>query len=72
MDRYWVHENWTHDYARVHKAECSHCNDGRGTQPSDSGQNTKWHGPFSKRDEAYEAARRLQATDARGCTVCGA
>jgi hypothetical protein len=52
-ERYWVDENWTHHYARVHRATCSNCNDGRGTQSADSGQNIRWHGPYNDRDAAY-------------------
>ena len=35
--RYFVYENWTRNKAVIHRAECSHCNDGRGTHEHDSG-----------------------------------
>lgn len=69
--QYWVYENWTHKRARVHKEECSHCNRGRGTQASHSGRNDKWHGPFSDRGTAFNAAARLRQDDTKGCAVCG-
>ena len=67
---YWVYENWTHKRARVHMADCSHCNDGKGTQPSDSGQNGKWYGPFNERDAAFEKAKMTRQKDTKGRGHC--
>jgi hypothetical protein len=61
MKRYWVYENWTHKRVRVHDANCSYCNDGRGIQASHSGRNDKWHGPFDERSTAFAVAARLRA-----------
>lgn len=66
---YWVYENWTHKRARVHRAKCSHCNDGRGVQPSDSGRNGKWYGPYD-RDRAFDQAKALQQEDTAACSFC--
>lgn len=68
---HWVYENWTHKRARVHRADCSHCNDGRGTQASHSGKNDRWHGPYSDAAFALAAARRLGQDDTKACAVCG-
>jgi hypothetical protein len=71
MSNFWVYENWTHKRARVHRGDCSYCNDGHGTQPSDSGRNGKWHGPFSDRASAFATAERLKEADTKACYTCG-
>jgi hypothetical protein len=67
---YFVYENWTHDRARIHRAHCGYCNDGRGTQPSDSGRNGKWHGPYDDRDLAFRVAKNLRRVDTQPCGIC--
>jgi hypothetical protein len=67
---YYVYENWTRDRGRIHRAECSHCNNGIGMHASDSGQNGKWHGPYSDIKSANEAAQRLRRADMKPCGVC--
>ena len=42
---FYVYENWTHDRARVHRAECRFCNHGRGIQGTNDERNGKWHAP---------------------------
>jgi hypothetical protein len=68
MFEYWVYENWTHKRARLHSAECSFCNHGRGTQPNDSGHNCQWHGPFIERQAALNA---MEETKQHNRAVCG-
>jgi len=46
---YYVYENWHRKRTLVHRSSCSHCKDGQGTQPHDSGINGKWHGPSTAR-----------------------
>ncbi len=67
---YFVYENWTRDRARIHRAQCSHCNNGQGTQPSDSGRNCKWHGPIEDRDVAFLLAAKLRREDTKACGTC--
>ena len=67
---YWVYENWVHNYVKIHRGSCGHCNEGRGTQASHSGQNDKWHRPFHDRDTAFAEARSLGYRNTRGCKVC--
>jgi hypothetical protein len=67
---YYVYENWTHDRARVHRAECSHCNEGRGTQGATSDRNGRWHPPTSERDSAFKLAASLGRTDTKACGHC--
>lgn len=69
MARFWVYENWTHKRARVHRAECGMCNDGRGTQAGASERNGRWHAAAS-REEALALARRLGQPDTKECPFC--
>jgi F-type H+-transporting ATPase subunit beta len=68
---FYVYENWTHKRARVHQAECSFCNHGRGTQASDAGRNGKWHGPIADRAVALALANSLRQPDTKVCGTCG-
>lgn len=70
MPEYWVYENWTHKRARMHVAECSFCNKGRGFQPEDSGRNGRWIGPFSDREAASLALQNTGLADRNICPVC--
>jgi hypothetical protein len=66
--RYWIYENWVHKYARVHRADCSHCNDGRGTHAAADSQAGRWL-DFAD----YRAARRGAAQtgyEVSDCRVC--
>jgi len=69
MAEYYVYENWTHKRARIHKSECSHCNNGRGTPAGSSPRNGRWHGPYD-RTQAFHAAQRLRQKDTAPCAVC--
>lgn len=69
-DRYWVYENWTHDYARIHRAQCSFCNDGVGIHSKSSNDNGRWHGPFEQLDEALLRARDTGRQIVKECGVC--
>lgn len=68
---FYVYENWTHDRARIHRASCGYCNDGRGTQASSSERNGKWHGPYESRDLALRVAGNLRREDTKVCGTCG-
>ena len=67
---YYVYENWTHDRARVHRGDCSHCNDGRGSHGGGSDKNGKWHPPLEDRAEAFRLAASLRRADAKACGHC--
>jgi len=66
----YIYENWTHHRARLHVGECPYCNNGAGTQPSDSGRNGRWLGPFSDRDAAIKMARSLKNVEFKPCGHC--
>jgi len=71
---YFVYENWiAHGHhARVHKATCRHCNNGRGqahhTDASDD--NGQWHGPFATMAEARVVPLRHADATWTFCKVC--
>lgn len=56
---FYVYENWTNTFTKVHRAECSYCNNGRGFHGAEprtpSGE---WHGPYPSAAEALRAAQR--------------
>ena len=66
---YWVYEDDQTDRARVHKATCSRCNDGRGLKGSRLPDN-RWHGPFGTEREAIDRALSTDRSDAKGCRFC--
>lgn len=67
---YWVYENWRHHRARVHTAECSHCNDGHGKRDSDLSSSGRWHGRFDDRADAFNFMGRIDQDDKAGCHFC--
>ncbi len=67
---YWVYENWAQKRARVHRADCVHCNAGQGTRGGSSGHMVRWHGPFRDRVEAFHRAARTGHLDTQGCERC--
>lgn len=64
---FYVYENWTVEKARVHRAECPFCNDGRGMHPGASNRNGRWHGPFASRQQAAHVAQKT----GRPVSSCG-
>jgi hypothetical protein len=67
---YYIYENWTLDRGRIHKGECANCNYGRGTQPTDSGRNGQWRGPYEDREFTFKVAASLGRSDMRPCKKC--
>ncbi|WP_428032666.1 hypothetical protein [Ancylobacter sp.] len=70
MAEFWVFENRTHNYARIHRRTCCMCNDGRGMHTSSSGSNGHWH-PTSSREEALRLAQQLGQLTINECDTCG-
>lgn len=55
---FWVYENWTNTFTKVHVGACAFCNDGRGIQGRGSSTPSgRWLGPFPSLDRAKAAAR---------------
>lgn len=42
---FWVYDNHVHKYARIHRADCSYCNDGAGFHPGSGDEAGMWMGP---------------------------
>ena len=62
-DRYFVYENWTNTFVKVHRGSCPYCNEGNGMhgrgRKTQSGQ---WSDSFSSREEAMAFARSVVET----------
>ncbi len=59
---FFVYENWTNTFAKVHNGSCPYCNEGQGFQGR--GTNTpsgRWHGPISTAQAAMDKAASLAA-----------
>jgi hypothetical protein len=69
-EQFWVYENWTHQYASVHRGSCAHCNDGRGAHGVESSSNGKWRGPFGDAAAAWLEAENTGRKGIRCCGVC--
>jgi hypothetical protein len=67
---FWVYENWTNKRARLHRAECSYCRGGQGTQGSASDKNGEWHGPFAELEQARAKLSMLDYNDKAECGLC--
>jgi hypothetical protein len=70
METYWVYENWRHHRARIHTAECSHCNNGRGKRNSDLSNSGEWYGPFESKEAAADKMSGVNQDDKRSCHFC--
>jgi hypothetical protein len=69
METHFVYRNWRRNRGRIHLAECSYCNHGKGTQASDSGQNGEWKG-YCSRELAFKAAEAMRVTEVKACPFC--
>jgi F-type H+-transporting ATPase subunit beta len=67
---FYVYENWTHKRARLHRSDCPYCNHGRGTQPSQSARNGRWHAPQLDRTRAFDLLRATRQPDLAPCAHC--
>jgi hypothetical protein len=56
MTAFWTYENYVHKYARVHRGDCSHCNDGRGSHNAVGSHAGRWIGPFADFSHASGAS----------------
>ena len=70
MQSYWVHLNRVHKYARIHRADCTFCDGGKGLHGRGSDAvASRWLGPF---DSFAKAAAAGEATGKplSNCAVC--
>lgn len=70
LDGFFVYENWTNKRARLHRAGCSYCKGGEGTQGSTSDQNGEWHGPFPEVEQARAKLSMMDYADKSECGSC--
>ena len=66
---YWVYDNRVHGYAKIHRADCSACNDGNGMHPDAGDVAGEWLGPYHSIDEARDDAGRT-GRDVSTCKTC--
>lgn len=66
---FWVYRNWIHNRARLHRADCSYCNNGRGTQNASNSTTGEWRS-FAAEAEARQFLSSLDYDDAAACGVC--
>jgi hypothetical protein len=58
--RFYVYENWTNTFTKVHRGDCTFCNNGRGFQGRGSSTPSgRWHGPYTSAASALGDAQRL-------------
>lgn len=66
---WWVYEDDSTNWVRVHAGACRFCNDGRGVYP-DRLPVSRWHGPFETKQAAIGMAASTGRKDAAGCGIC--
>lgn len=60
VGNFYVYENWTNTFAKVHRWSCPHCNDGQGSQGrGNRTPNGQWLGPFETPELGMVEARAL-------------
>ena len=70
--RLWIYENWQAGphKARIHRAECGSCNDGKGIHPGASDKHGRWIPGLDSWVKTLAVANGLNAVDVRGCKRC--
>lgn len=66
---YWVYDNRVHKYARIHRADCSSCNEGAGMHADAADIAGEWLGPFADVHGAQLSAERTGRAVSR-CQTC--
>jgi hypothetical protein len=66
---YYVYNNWRRNRGRVHRADCPHCNHGKGKAEKTYGTNDEWRGPF-RREDAFRDAESLKRREMKACDIC--
>lgn len=71
---FWIYQNHLHGYVKVHRADCGHCRNGRGSHGTHSKRYGEWVGAFGSQKEACAAAARTgkELRPSRCCDLdCG-
>lgn len=70
---YYIYENWQAGprKARIHRADCRHCDNGRGRSKGDSDPaHGQWHGPYDDLVAAREAQQQMPVKVRPECKHC--
>jgi hypothetical protein len=69
--QFYVYENWqAHGHgAKIHRAECSFCNFGKGIHGTDNVEHGQWLGPFTSLVEALQVIKH-PGIDVSNCKIC--
>lgn len=69
---FYIYENWQAGphKAKIHRASCAYCNDGRGRAGGYDPAHGKWHGPFSTLSQARAFQVRMRVRDRSDCGHC--
>jgi len=68
--KYYVYENLVHDFAKVHRADCSYCRNGNGLHGGGARRTGRWLGAYTDRETAFLSARALKRTETQACRAC--
>jgi len=70
--QFYVYENLIAEghKAKIHRAECSFCNYGKGIHGTDNIKHGQWLGPFETFADARQAASKTKGTISV-CKFCG-
>lgn len=67
---YFIYENWTHNKAVIHLAECVFCNQGKGFRENTTNKNGQWLGPFKDEKTAKSVAVKTKRKSILKCSTC--
>jgi hypothetical protein len=69
--QYYIYENWqAHGHvARIHRAECSFCNFGKGFHCTDNVEHGRWLGPYKSLAEVYQKVNH-PGINVSNCKIC--
>lgn len=59
---FFIYENWTNTFCKVHHGSCSFCNGGEGIFGGGKTESGQWHSGYVSREAALAAARALAAS----------
>lgn len=63
---WWAYDNWVHQYTRIHRGDCSFCQDGAGFHDALDSEAGEWLGP---RDD-LSSIKSVAAATGRPVSVC--
>ena len=67
---FYVYDNTVNDRARIHRADCPHCNDGQGRDGHAERRHGRFFGPFTSYRDAAEKMATLGRRNTGDCGHC--